>query len=245
MQAFAIIVLATGQVPTGPQLVGWDSYERNGGAIDSIAAAFVASTMFANKYNGGVSVDPNSTITSTIANEIIQNALGHTPIANQVSAWVDSSLPVVQVLKAFALGDQFSADPEPHGQLPGAIDPFPAFFEIYGLTTGGVTAAAQSQTFDAWWHYELNNGSIGEIASAFIESAAFANLYNAGNTVDPNSPVTSSIVEQIAANATGVTPSTSQVDAWANAGLSNLDVIEAFAFGDQYSAYVASHAFFP
>jgi hypothetical protein len=242
MQAFQIIVLATGQVPTGPQLVAWDTYEKNGGSVDSIASAFVASSMFANKYNGGILVDPNSAITSSIATEIIQNALGHPPTTNQVSAWVDSSLSVAQVLKAFALGDQFSADPVPHVQVAGGVDPFPAFFEIYGLATGSFTGAAQA--LPDWWHYELSDGSINDIASAFIGSTAFANLYNGGQAVDPSSPVTSTIASEIIANATGGTPSAAEVDALVTSGLSSLGVFEALAFSDQYSAYVASQLFF-
>ena len=243
MQPYEIIVLATQQVPTGHQVVGWDTYEQGGGSIDSIATAFVASTMFANTYNTGISIDPNSTITSPIASEIIQNASGHVPTANQLSAWVDTSLPVVDVFKAFALGDQFSADPEPYRPIPGGLDPFPTFFGIYGLATGDISAA--SQTFEGWWHYEINNGSISDIAAAFIESSAFANLYNGGTSVDPYSPTTSSIAEQIIANATGDSPSNSQIDTWANDVFSTLNVFEAFAFGDQYSAYVNSHIIFP
>jgi hypothetical protein len=243
MQAYEIIALASQQVPNGQQLVGWDTYERNGGSIDSIAAAFVASDMFANKFNGGTSVDPNSTITSTIASEIIQNASGHTPAPDQLSAWVDTSSSVLEVFKAFALGDQFSADPEPYHPIPGGLDPFPAFFGIYGLATGDISTASQS--FDGWWQYEIKNGSITDVASAFIETSAFANLYNGGNAVDPNSTATSSIVEQIIANATGTSASVSQTHAWTDGAFSTLDVFEAFAFGDQYSAYVNSHVFFP
>jgi hypothetical protein len=242
MQAFNIIALATQQVPTAQQVVGWDNYEGGGGSIDSIAAAFVASTVFADKYNGGTLVDPNSAITSTIAGEIILNATNQTATANQLSGWVDTSLSVAEVLKAFALGVPFGANPEPHSLGEGGSDPFPAFFGIYGLATGDISAAGQS--FPSWWHYEINNGSINDIASAFIESSAFANLYNGGNAVDPNSTATSSVVEQIIANATGETASSSQIDAWADNGFSTLDVFEAFAFGDQYSAYVNSHIFF-
>jgi hypothetical protein len=242
MQAFNIIALATQQVPTAQQVIGWDNYEGGGGSIDSIAAAFVASTTFANKYNGGIAVDPNSTITSTIAGEIILNATNQTPAANQLNGWVDTSLSVAEVFKAFALGAPFSANPEPHSLGEGGPDPFPAFYGIYGLATGDISAASQS--FEGWWHNEINNGSINDIASAFIASSAFANLYNGGNAVDPNSIATSPIVEQMIANVTGETASGSQIDAWANDGFSTLDVFEAFAFGDQYTAYVNSHIFF-
>jgi hypothetical protein len=244
MQEFEIIVLATGLIPTARQLIGWEAYEQSGGSVDSIAAAFVASTMFADKYNNGTAVDPNAPITSGIANGIISNALGTAPTANQVDAWVNTALPVVDVFKAFALGDQFSADPEPHSNIAGAgIDPFPEFFQIYGLATGNLSAAAQS--FDGWWQYEIGTGSLASIEAAFVGSTMFANQYNSGTLVNPNATITSAIAEQIIADALGATPTPEQVSAWVETGLPVVDVFQAFALGDQYSAYVASHIFFP
>ena len=95
MQEFEIIVLATGLVPTARQLIGWEAYQQSGGSVDSIAATFVASTMFADKYNNGSPVDPNSPITSSIASGIIGNALGTAPATNQVNAWVNTGLPLL------------------------------------------------------------------------------------------------------------------------------------------------------
>jgi hypothetical protein len=243
MQSFEIIVLATGQTPTATQLVGWENYQTEGGSLDSIASAFVASTMFANKYDNGVPVDPNAQITQPIAQEIIANALGTTPTQAQVDAWVSTGLPTVDVFKAFALGDQFSADPEPHGSLPGGTDPFPEFFQIYGLATVDLSQASQS--FPGWWQYEIGNGTLESTAAAFVASTMFANQYNGGTPVDPNAPITSGLAAEIIQNALGTTPSDPQVSAWVDTGLSVVGVFEAFASGDQYSAYVASQVFFP
>jgi hypothetical protein len=111
-QIAQIIELATGRPPNAAQLNGWGAYESTGGSLQSISNAFVASTMFANKYNGGVTVDPNAPITFHIAQEIIENALGVVPTAAHVDAWVDSGLPAGQVFQAFATGDQFTATVE-------------------------------------------------------------------------------------------------------------------------------------
>ena len=103
-----IIELATGSAPSAAQLTTWMAYENAGGSLSSIASAFVASTMFANLYNGGLPVDPDSPITTAIASTIIDHALGaHT--TSQASNWVGTGLPVSQVFQAFALGDQFTA----------------------------------------------------------------------------------------------------------------------------------------
>ena len=244
MQSFELIVLATGQVPTAAQLIGWENYQTEGGSVDSIAGAFVASTMFANKYNDGMPVEPNAQITYSIAQEIIGNALGTTPTQGQVDSWLNTGLPTVDVFKAFALGDQFSADPEPRSSIPGGgpDDPLPEFFQIYGLATSDLSQASQS--FLGWWQYEIGNGSLGSIASAFVASTMFADQYNGGTPVDPNAPITSGLAEEIIHNALGTTPSGTQVNAWVDTGLSVVGVFDAFAFGDQYSAYVASQISF-
>jgi hypothetical protein len=104
-----IIELATGRLPSAAQLDGWGTYENAGGSLQSISDAFVASTMFADKYNNGTPVDPNAPITFNIAQEIIENALGIVPTTAHVDAWADSGLPIGQVFQAFALGDQFTA----------------------------------------------------------------------------------------------------------------------------------------
>jgi hypothetical protein len=103
-----IIELATGRLPSAAQLDGWGAYENTGGSLQSISDAFVASTMFADKYNNGTPVDPNAPVTFNIAQEIIENALGVVPTTAHVDAWVDSGLAVGQVFQAFALGDQFA-----------------------------------------------------------------------------------------------------------------------------------------
>jgi hypothetical protein len=103
-----IIELATGQAPTATQLAGWEAYEQAGGSLASIASSFVASTMFANNYNHGTPVNPDAPITTTIATQIIENALGEVPTAAHVAAWVDTGLPTAEVFQGFAVGDQFT-----------------------------------------------------------------------------------------------------------------------------------------
>jgi hypothetical protein len=103
-----IIELATGIPPSAAQLDGWTAYENSGGSFQSIVEAFVASSMFADKYNNGVPVDPESPITSPVANEIIQAAIGGTPTSTQLDSWVETGLSTAEVFQDFALGDQFA-----------------------------------------------------------------------------------------------------------------------------------------
>jgi hypothetical protein len=104
-----IIELATGSPANAAQITGWTAYENSGGSLQSIVDAFVASTMFAQKYNGGIPVDPESPISATIAHDIIQNALEVAPGSQQLSSWLDTGLNTAEVFQDFALGDQFSS----------------------------------------------------------------------------------------------------------------------------------------
>jgi hypothetical protein len=75
---------------------------HGGGSMDSVASAFVASTEFANDYNGGTSINPNSAPTVPITQEIIDHALGSST-ASQVNGWANAGLPVAKMFEAFAL----------------------------------------------------------------------------------------------------------------------------------------------
>jgi hypothetical protein len=102
-----IIELATGIPPTAAQVTGWEAYENSGGSVQSMVDAFVASTMFANKYNVGAPVNPDATAGFTLTSAIMQSALGVAPTEPQVNAWLGTGLSTADLFQAFALGDQY------------------------------------------------------------------------------------------------------------------------------------------
>ena len=118
-----IIELAIGGHPTDNQLVAWNAYQQSGGSWASIFHAFVASSAFANVYNGGVAVNPDAPITSSIAEGLISKAIGaHT--SAQVQAWASNGLSVADVFQAFALNDHFGGQVVPFSnvlQVTGAM----------------------------------------------------------------------------------------------------------------------------
>ena len=98
-QISQIVQLSTGQLLNSNQLAGWEAYVQSGGSLQSVTAAFVASTAFANQYNNGTAVNPNSAVTPAITQAITDHTLGsHT--SAQVDAWVNTGLSVAQVLPA-------------------------------------------------------------------------------------------------------------------------------------------------
>ena len=112
-----IIQLAVGHVPTAASLRSWVPYVESGGDTPAatyalevqMATAFVGSTNFANTYNGEVTVNPNSPVTTAIMQAIIEAALGTVPTAAHVASWIATGLSTAQVFVDFALGDQFTA----------------------------------------------------------------------------------------------------------------------------------------
>ena len=296
-----IIDLATGNLPTEGQLAAWVPATESGMSLDQMAKAFVASTAFGNIYNNGTAVDPNSPITASILEAIIQHATGVGATSEQLDAWVSSGQSVVQVFVDFALGEQYTIASEsavqqdlttaaddaagitgsstlhatspslttaqiteiyqavlqraPSGAEVNAVvaensiignagvvavvvnspeaqqNVYPVV-QIIDLATGNLPTAAQL----AGWVAATELGvSCDQMATMFVASTAFAETYNNGSPVDPNAPITASILEAIIHNATGVAATPAQVSAWVNSGQTVDQVFVDFALGDQYT----------
>ena len=244
-----IIFLATGSQATDDQINNWTAAVDNGTSIDDVANAFVASTAFADYYNGGVPVDPNSAPTVTLTQEIIDHAL-FSYTASQVSAWVNSGETIGQVFEAFAMNDNWATYTATYYSggdtvtvYDGNITPQTSIVnvgaeisQLIELATGDVPTTAQ---LAAWGNYYESGGSMESIAAAFVASTAFAEAYNNGSPVDPNSPINSVLADEIITHALG-SASTAQVDAWAASGLTVSQVFLSFALGDQFTAATAS-----
>jgi hypothetical protein len=67
--------------------------------------------------------------------------------------------------------------------------------------------------------------SVQQLCSAIVASQTFANIYDGGTIINPNSPVTASIVETLYTHALGHAPTQATLSGWLNAGLT---VAEAF-----------------
>ena len=246
-----IIFLATGFQATNDQIAAWTAAVDNGASIADVANAFVASTAFADNYNGGVVVDPNSAPTVTLTQEIIQHALVSSSAA-QVNSWVNSGETIGQVFEAFALNDNWASYTTTYysggvggsaggadfilvggpGQPTSIVNISAEISQIIELATGNAPTAAQ---LTAWENDYYADGSIASITSAFVASTAFADAYNNGNPVDPNSPITAALAQGIITHALG-SASAAQVDAWAASGQTVSQVFQSFALGDQFTA---------
>ena len=143
-----IIGLATTYTPSPPQLAAWASYVNAGGSIQSVADAFVSSSMFANLYNHGTVVDPHGALPSNVAWSLIQNALNTVPTTAQVNGWLGSGLPADHIFMAFATGDQFASTVEQtYGQYSGYVSTNgPVGFPIIQLPPPNVAAITGNLT---------------------------------------------------------------------------------------------------
>ena len=72
-----------------------------------------------------------------------------------------------------------------------------------------------------------------QLASALVSSQAFANLYNGGSPLDPNGPVSPTVITDLFINALGHPPSASTLVGFE--GLTNEQAFLAFASSDTVS----------
>ena len=107
--------------------------------------------------------------------------------------------------------------------------------QIILLATGNLPTATQ---LEGWLPLIQSGTSLEQMALAFVASTQFGNTYNGGTPVDPNAPITSSIVSAIIQNALGVAPTAAQVQAWVDTGMTIDQVFVKFALGAQYSAAI-------
>jgi hypothetical protein len=108
--------------------------------------------------------------------------------------------------------------------------------QIIELSTGAVPTSTQVA---GWESYLQGGGSLSSVASAFVSSTAFANMYDGGHLVDPNAaasaPITSAIIDHIFGSHTDA-----QVAAWVGTGLSTAQVFQSFALGEQFTELEAA-----
>jgi hypothetical protein len=95
---FAHPAAAAAQLPTLVPAV-----ESGSTSLDQVALPVVASTEFAQVYNGGTVVDPNAPITAPIVSAIIRDTTGLAATPDQISAWVNTGLSIDQVFVDFVL----------------------------------------------------------------------------------------------------------------------------------------------
>jgi hypothetical protein len=178
-----IIELATGNMPTAPQMAGWVPFVEGAGLLqgqsqtnpllDQMAEAFVASTMFGNIYNGGTAVDPNTPITASIVSTIIQAATGIAATQAQIDAWVGTGLSIDQVFVDFALGDQYTA------YLQNTVQQYLTTVAETAIGSGGLGAVSTIKPNDG-----LTAAQVEGAYQAVLQRAPVAGETNAALSID-------------------------------------------------------------
>jgi hypothetical protein len=76
--------------------------------------------------------------------------------------------------------------------------------------------------------------TLPNLSSAVVASQTFANVYNGGTLIDPNSPVTAGIVEALYTQALGHAPTQSTLAGWLNAGLTATEAFQDMVTSQSY-----------
>lgn len=83
--------LAFGYLPQAPTLA---SMVQSALTVSDLCSAIVASQTFANVYNSGALINPNSPVTASIVQALYTQALGHAPTQATLSGWLNADLTV-------------------------------------------------------------------------------------------------------------------------------------------------------
>jgi hypothetical protein len=239
----AIIQAATGVAATQTQT---DAWVNTGQTIDQVFVDFAlgdqysahiqsavqqylttaADTAVGGGGLGVVNTTPNDHLTATQVQGAYHAVLQRAPSSAETNAALSLDSSIGNVAAVAAIVDS----PEAHQYV------YP-ITQIILLATGNLPDPAQL----AGWILAVESGtSLDQMALAFVASTAFGNTYNGGTAVDPNAPITGSIVSAVIQAATGVAAAQAQIDAWVNTGLTVDQVFVDFALGDQYSAHIQS-----
>jgi ELWxxDGT repeat protein len=173
-------------------------------------------------------------LTFTQIDEIYQAILRRTPTTAEVTACTSLDTAIGNAAVIAAIVDS------PEAQY----NVYPIVQNIL-LATGNTPTAAQ---LAGWVPFvesagllqgsSQTNPLLDQMAEAFVASSAFGNTYNGGTAVNPNAPITGSIVSAVIQAATGVAATPGQINAWLSTGQTIDQVFVDFALGDQYSAHV-------
>ena len=276
--------LAFGHFPSAATLASMVDSDL---ALPELAVAVVGSQTFANTYNGGALIDPNSPVTAGIVEALYTQALGHAPSQTTLNGWLNSGLTVALAFQAMVTSPSYFAttqlaveqylttaannsagyatsaitataadltSSQINGIYEGILQRASTATEVTGalamdsaIGNGGVIAALVNsaealtnvypvlQMFDLAFGYFPSTVTLAsmvdsalplpELATAVVASQTFANTFNGGTLIDPNSLVTAGIVEALYTQALGHPPSQATLNGWLNSGLT---VAEAF-----------------
>ena len=88
--------LAFGYLPQAPTLA---SMVQSALTVSDLCSAIVASQTFANVYNSGALINPNSPVTASIVQALYTQALGHAPTQSTLSGWLNAGLTVAEAFQ--------------------------------------------------------------------------------------------------------------------------------------------------
>ena len=98
--------LALGHLPSASTLA---SLVDSALTLPDLAAAVVGSQTFANTYNGGTLIDPNSPVTAGIVEALYTQALRHPPSQATLNDWLNGGLSVAQAFQTMVTSPSYLA----------------------------------------------------------------------------------------------------------------------------------------
>jgi hypothetical protein len=221
----ALCTQAVGHAPTQSTLAQW---LNSGLSIEQSFDAMVTSQSYLNATLPSIeqylTAAAGGITDATVANADASNVAGGLT-ATQINALYEAVLQRapsnVEVTASLALDSATSNA----ATVAAIVDSAEAITNIYPILETCELAFGylpQASTLASMAQSAL---TVSQLSYAIVDSQTFANMYNGGTLIDPNSPVTASIVDALCIHALGHAPTQTTLSGWLNAGLT---VAEAF-----------------
>jgi hypothetical protein len=125
--------LAFGYLPQAATLASMVQSALN---VPQLCSAIVASQTFANVYDGGTIINPNSPVTASIVETLYTHALGHAPTQATLSGWLNAGLTVAQAFQDMVTSQSYFQTTQStiEHYLTAAAN---GAIAVYGATVGG------------------------------------------------------------------------------------------------------------
>jgi hypothetical protein len=221
----ALCTEAVGHTPTQSTLAQW---LNSGLSIEQSFDAMVTSQSYLNATLPSIeqylTAAAGGITDATVANADASNVAGGLT-ATQINALYEAVLQrapsSVEVTASLALDSATSNA----ATVAAIVDSAEAITNIYPILQTCELAFGylpQASTLASMAQSAL---TISQLSYAIVGSQTFANMYNGGTLINPNAPVTASIVDALCTHALGHTPTQSTLSSWLNSGLT---VAESF-----------------
>ena len=153
---------------------------------------------------------------------------------NQVDAIYEAVLQRAPTSTEVSSSLSLAASQGPPALISSLVDSTEATTHVYPVLQMFYLASGYFPSASTLASIVQSDLTSAQLSLAMVTSQNFANVYNSGNVVDPNSPVSASIVETLYTQGLGHTPTQTTLNGWLSNGWTVAQAFQEMAISQTY-----------